>query len=204
MSKALSVTLLGVWLLSTAYPELEATAQPNQAAKRAANEIIVGDKTLTLKDVYVKKLEKIKKTGVTVFYPTFVPARYTLSAVTISDSPDGKPNYDYALQFCDKKHLCFSIESASWGIGDAPDGDRTLKGTSKVLGPFDMYVFKPGSEGNATKLVYYLSSWIEWKKKPVAQTKGNSASRGRYYHFFGNGVTDKEAVAIVESLLPIN
>ena len=150
------------------------------------------------------RLKRISNRGVTVFYPNYVPARFSLvSAKTVPDSEC--PNLDYNLEFCDKKRLCFSIESACGGIGSGPEGDKTLTGKSRFFGRFHIYRFNPGSDGNDTTLVYYLSDWMSDQKMVVAEKKGLSPSRtgGRYHHFLGHGVTDKEALAIVESLMPI-
>jgi hypothetical protein len=199
---AVAVGMIGASMISAAYAK-PAPTQIAPAVNKASGAIAVGDKTITLKGIYAKRLEDIKKTGVTVFYPTFLPPRYSLSSVTVSDSEPDKLHHDYSLEFCDKKHICFSIESAYSGIGDGPDGDKTLKGKNKNLGPFSVYVFKPHSEGNDTNQIYYLSSWMEWKIKGLGGKPGSPSTGGRFYHFFGNGITDKEAVAIVQSLEPI-
>jgi hypothetical protein len=199
----LGVPMLGVSMFSAAYSK-PAPTHIAPAVNKATSTIAVGDKTITLKGIYAKRLTDIKKTGVTVFYPTSVPPRYTLSSVTISDSEPDKLHKDYSMEFCDKKQICITIESAYSGIGDGPEGDRTLKGKNKILGPFSVFVFKPHSEGNATNQVYYLSSWMDSKKNAPAEKSGVPHPERRFYHFFGNGISDREAVAIVESLMPMN
>lgn len=172
-----------------------------------SNKALAQDKrkpTAISKEQAKVRLKKISNRGVTVFYPNYIPARFSLvSAKRVSDSEC--PNLDYNLEFCDKNRLCFSIESACGGIGDGPEGDKTLTGMSRFFGRFHIYRFNPGSDGNDTNLVYFLSQWWKDQKMVIAEKKGLSPSRnsGRYHHFLGHGVTDKEAVAIVESLMPL-
>jgi hypothetical protein len=77
---------------------------------------------------------------------------------------------------------------------------------SKYLGPITINVFKPGSEGNAGTHVYYLSTWMDDAKLVAARKESvdTGHSGGRHHHFFGEGLTDQEALAIVESLAPVN
>lgn len=204
MNRAFAIAVFSTSVILIAHAQAPGRPQSGRAENKAGSSPTVDSKTLALSDVYLKRLEGLRKLGVTVFYPTFIPDRFSLVSVkTVAESDC--PNRDYQLRFCDKKHLCFSIESACGGIGDGPDGDRHLKGKSRVLGPFTIDVFKPGSEGNDTRLVYYLSGWLPDEKMVIATKKGVDANQhgGRYHHFLGHGVTDKEAVAIVESLTPI-
>jgi len=163
--------------------------------------IVVGSKTIPMSDANLKTIEKVKNVGVTVYYPTFVPARFSLRSVTTEDSLKDKKHLDYGLQFCNKQHVCFTVETAYWGIGDAPDGDKILKGKSNSLGPFEINVFLPRGK----QRLYYLSNWQPDKKmqESLAKKLDVPKSEGRFYHFVGEGVTDKEAMAIVESLSPV-
>lgn len=154
--------------------------------------IFVDGKPISMKPEDAQRLKKVQKLGVTVVYPMFIPQRFKLDSVHLAEEEPAHP--DYVLEFHEKNKNEFVIESAYSGIGDGPDGDRTIKGNSKFFGPFTISVFKPNSEGNSTKFTYYVSSWMQGKK---SQEK-------RYYHFLGSGVTDKEAIEIVESLQPIN
>ncbi len=141
--------------------------------------------------------------GVMVLYPEFIPARFSLDAASTSATKYNETEYrDYAFRFCDAAGLCFSIESAYGEIGDGPDGDRSLTGTSEALGPFSIAVFNPGSEDNDTNHVYYLSDWLKDRKLIAAEKKGVWPSEGRYHHFLGHGVSDEEAVKILSSLKP--
>src|SRR6185369_8137395 len=65
----------------------------------------------------LRQVEALKKSGVEVFLPTYVPPRFSLKDFTVSKS---EGDLDYAIQFCDSKKLCFSVESAATGIGDGP------------------------------------------------------------------------------------
>jgi len=203
MKQIIAIVSFSVSLFAGAYVH-PATAAPvdNAAAKQAGASIIVDGKTITFDHASAQKVKTFRKTGAAFYYPTFVPARYTLSSVKFDKM--GDPQHpDYQMEFCDKKHhFCFSIESAYSGIGDEGDGDRTLNGKSKFFGAFTIDVFKPGSEGNGGKNIYYLSSWLMDKKAIAADKKQMLISDTRFYHFLGKGINDKEAVAIVESLKP--
>lgn len=139
-------------------------------------------------------MAKLKKSGVTVVYPSYVPARFTLDRVKVDIADPKHP--DYEIRFRARKHSSFTIASAFSGIGDGPDGSRAISGQSNVFGPFKIQVFKPNSEGNNTSEVYYLSDWMSLRKK-------QSKDRVRNYHFYGTGVKDSEAISIVKSLAPI-
>ncbi len=171
------------------------------AKSRAQGNIIVDGKPISLRLEHMQRLKKVQKLGVTVVYPAYLPQRFHLNSVNLADEEPTHP--DYVLTFHDNKKNEFVVESAYTGIGDGPDGDRNLKGNSKTFGEFTISVYKPGSEGNATKTTYYLSSWMEDQKRKDTRGKEGDALKGRYYHFLGSGVTDKEAIDIVQSLKPI-
>jgi hypothetical protein len=150
----------------------------------------------------MKHLREISHLGVAVFYPTYVPSRFSSSTIHVSsEAAEGKEHFDYSLRFCDKSQVCFSVQSAWCGIGDGPDGDRTIYGTSEIFGRFSIYVFNPWSEGNGSGERYYLSQWLDAKSanKPVREV-GCPRGPQRHYLLLGNGITDKEAIAIVSSL----
>ena len=151
----------------------------------------------------MEQLDSLRKIGVAIYYPSFVPPRFSSVTVTLTDAEADKKHFDYSIEFCDRKEHCFSIESAYSGIGDGPDGDRVLKGTSKIFGNFRIDVFKPFSEGNNTKDIYYLGSWMKDKKAADAEKKGTWTNDARHYHFLGTGITDQEAQKIVTSLVPV-
>ncbi|MBS2009970.1 MAG: hypothetical protein JST01_23170 [Cyanobacteria bacterium SZAS TMP-1] len=166
--------------------------------------ITVGGKSITLSAAQTKVIKSFKDLGVPVYFPTAVPGRFTLSSIKI-DSMGDKDNPDYVIEFQDKKHHSFTVASAYSGIGDGPDGDRSLKGKSKIFGPFTIDVFKPGSEGNGGKTVYYLGSWMQDKHTAEAEKKQKLPLKDcRYVHFLGDGVSDSESLAIVESLMPVS
>src|SRR5277367_1420095 len=48
--------------------------------------IVVGSKAIPISAANLKTIETIKNVGVTVYYPTFVPARFSLHSVTTEDS----------------------------------------------------------------------------------------------------------------------
>lgn len=154
----------------------------------------IDNKKFSIPDKQYRRMTKVKGSGVIFLYPTSVPARFKLKNIKVSDR-DPK-HLEYKTSFNAKKRYSFTIETAYSGIGDGPDGSRTLSGHSKEFGPFKISVFKPRTEGNKTKSVYYLSKWFKLKRK-------QSKDATRYYHFFGTGVTDAEAIAIVKSLTPI-
>jgi hypothetical protein len=160
-------------------------------------------KTPISKQQAKQRLRGVFNQGGTVFYPEFVPARYSLSAVHInSEANQGKSYLEYSLQFCDQRHLCFSIQSAYGEIGSAPGGERSLTGRSKIIGSFRIEHFNPTKQD---KFVYHLSEWWRDEKMKSAEKKGiwPSPNGGRYHHFLGYGLTDREAVAIVKSLVPL-
>lgn len=203
MRTAFVIGLLFASLTSVAYAQTHAAAgQPAAPAK-----VIVDGKFIVIKPTYGKQLNQFKKRGVPLYFPTAVPPRYTLSLVKLDEDED-KEHPDYKMEFRDQKHHCVTVESAYSGVGDGPDGDRHLTGASKVFGDFAIDVFKPGSEGNCTKDIYYLSGWLLPKRlKDVAEQAEKNGkmlpSDGRFYHVYGEGITDKEAIAIVQSLMPV-
>lgn len=149
-----------------------------------------------------QRLQRIINRGVRVLYPEYVPARFSLvSATTVPDLECR--NRDYELKFCDKNRLCFSIASLCAGLGDAPGGYKQLRGKSKLLGSFTIDVLKPWSDGNNTKDVYYLSEWLNENKWVIKGKKASTSKSSTFHHFLGSGVTDREAIAIVQSLMPL-
>lgn len=203
--------LTGMTVCTFAAVAKEANGKTVSRSSRATNKswyhlghvrtLSVNGKQITLANNYARRIDKLRSVGVTVFYPTYSPERFHLASITIVDATD--PNLDYRLEFRDKNNLSFAVESCYSGIGDGPDGDRTLNGNSKMFGPFTIDVFKPGSEGNCSKNIYYLSSWMSDKKRLDSEKKGEDPVKGRYYHFLGDGLSDKEAINIVQSLTPV-
>lgn len=158
----------------------------------AADSAVFTDlKTIQMNVAWVKQIKNVQKHGVEVFYPNFMPARFKL--VNMKFGGYDKSHPDYSLIFQGKGKNSVTIESAYEGIGDGPDGYKKLKGYSKTFGSFAVDVFKPHTEGNDTNEFYYLSDWLESKKKTTADAK-------RFYNLYGTGITDKEAIAILESL----
>ena len=161
----------------------------------AANSIVsTNSKSISMNASWVKQIKNVQKHGVEVFYPNFLPARFKLSNMKFGGYDKAHP--DYSLIFQGQGKNTITIESAYEGIGDGPDGYKKLKGRSKVFGNFGVNVFKPHTEGNDTNEFYYLSDWLESKGKSSADAK-------RFYNMYGTGITDKEAVAILESLAPL-
>ena len=185
VKRAFCVILLSLSLAGLA---LAQQAAPGPAAKvnEGKANITAGETTITLSEVHAKKLERMRKLGVTVLYPTFVPDRFSLASATLTDNQDRR-SFAYHLRFCDKRHLCFSIESGDVdeGVGDIATGNRRLKGQSESLGHF--IIERYGNGG-------IRSEYLVWKAPKVRSWKGNRLS------FSGTGVTDKEALAIVEFL----
>lgn len=185
---------------------IEVTKQPSKAPQHGAS-ITVGGKTLTLNKSAVEQIQAMRKAGATAYYPAFVPTRFS-SVPAAPPSKDDDVDYEkkypnYQVEFANKQGLRFTVESAYAGIGDGPDGDKTLTGNSKYFGKFDLYVFKPGSEGNATKNIYYITNWLSDKQGQAAGKNHTWPKTARHYHFLGHGVTDDEALKIVQSLQPI-
>ncbi len=174
-------------------PGLMMTAAAAMAADQSSV-TTVDNKTVQLDKKFAGLLRGVQKHGVTVVYPTFIPAKFSLKKVVISGDDAQHP--DYALFFRGKGHHTLTVETAYTGIGDGPTGDKTLTGQSKVFGKFDIYVFKPHSEGNDTNDIYYLSDWLATIKKTSKDTK-------RHYHFYATGIKDADAIAMVKSLTPI-
>ncbi len=148
-------------------------------------------------DEDLARLRQIARLGVTVYYPRTVPERFELAAARAQLAGDGQ-YVEYELKYCDRKDLCFSIESAYGEIGDEWN-DRALSGESPVFGPFRVYVFLPREEGNDTPDTYYLSDWLVEKRLGKKDRKAWPKD-GRYYHLLGSGLRDREAVTVIESL----
>jgi hypothetical protein len=97
--------------------------------------------------------------------------------------------------------VCFSLGTAWCGVGDGPDGDRTISGNSAIFGHFILYVFNPGSEGNGGPEVYYMSEWMEDQAAVHAGQKiGCNDGPTRHFSLIGNGLTDDEAIAVIASV----
>lgn len=182
-------------------PTLASKSNASTKPNHTEGTIFVDGKPVSMKHDDARLLKKVQKLGVTVVFPTYLPQRFQLDSVHLAEEEPAHP--DYVLEFHEKNKNEFVIESAYSGIGDGPDGDRTIKGNSKFFGPFTISVFKPGSEGNSTKTTYYVSSWMENKNPNKKQGEKANSREKRHYHFLGSGVTDKEAIDIVESLRPI-
>jgi hypothetical protein len=191
-----------VLLATTALPVLPVVAgDPLHAGPQRRAGFSVSGRPVSLNAKDANAIQLAKSKNVQIFYPSLVPPRFSLSSVTVEDLSSKDNRYpDYKLEFTDKQKQSFAIESAYEGIGDGPDGDRVLQGKSKVFGAFRIDVLKPGSEGNCTKQVYYISSWMPDQPRIQSEKNGDKVAVGRYHHFLGTGITDKEAIAIVESL----
>jgi len=166
----------------------------NDVAAAGADTVATDNKKIRMKPAWVKQIRNVQRHGVQVFYPEFMPSRYSLGEMKFGGYDKTHP--DYSLIFKAKGKHSITIESAYEGIGDGPDGYKKLKGRSKWFGPFTIDVFKPHTEGNDTNDFYFLSNWLESRKKSTADAK-------RFYNLYGTGVTNKEAVAIIESLTPL-
>lgn len=179
-----ATTLLSLLFLSTASGTL--------AAESAS--VSTDSKTIPMKASWVKQIRNVQKHGVDVFYPNFMPARFPLSNMKFGGYDKAHP--DYSLIFQGKGKRSITIESAYEGIGDGPDGYKKLRGQSKTFGRFGINVIKPHTEGNDTNDFYYLSDWLESKRKTTADAK-------RFYNLYGTGITDREAISILQSLTPL-
>ena len=161
-----------------------------------------GRATPISKEQAKQRLQRILNRGVRVLYPEFVPARFSLVSAKIIPDQECRSR-DYELEFCDKNRLCFSIESLCAGLGDPPGGYKQLRGKSKLLGSFTIEVIKPWAMGNGTKHVYYISDWLNENEWVINGKKATTSKSSTFHHFLGHGVTDREALAIVQSLMPL-
>src|SRR5215831_19982985 len=123
MKQALKVVSLSLSMAGFALAQQAAPGPAAQVNEGKAN-ITAGGTTITISEVHAKKLERIKEFGVTVFYPTFVPARFSLARVTLTKADF----WAYHLRFCDRSHLCFTVEAADDGVGGSVGEFRDLKG----------------------------------------------------------------------------
>ncbi len=180
------ILLLAILFTATyAFVEVDASAQ----TRRQPTEMSPAQAT-----------ERLKRSGVLEYYPRFVPARFSLVSVQFAFAGKGEwPYHDYQLEFCDEARLCFTISTASGGVGDGPDGERLLRGRSKAFGPFFIDVSEREDPDNGEAHTYYVSSWLSDEPARNEKTMGDRSAH-RVFQFSGYGVTDKEAVAIVESL----
>lgn len=167
---------------------------PVAAIAAPAASVSTNSTTIKMDKAWVKQIRNVQKHGVDVFYPDFMPSRFKLKNMKFGGYDKAHP--DYSLIFEAKGKHSITIESAYEGIGDGPDGYKKLKGKSKVFGRFGVNVFKPHTEGNDTNYYYYLSDWLESKKKVKPDAK-------RFYNLYGTGVKDNEVIAILESLAPL-
>ncbi len=154
----------------------------------------VDNKKIPIREKQLRRVTRAKSAGVTFLYPTYVPARFKLKYIRVPDKD--QKHVEYRAVFNAKKRSSFTIETAYSGIVKGPAGSRTISGHSNQFGPFKINVFKPHTKGIKTKSIYYLSDWLRLKRK-------QSKDAARFYHFFGTGVSDSEAIAIVKSLTPI-
>lgn len=188
MKRSWILGLMSLFALQTTMSFSPAHAATNSAVPS------VEMQKLALGKTFEQRLRGVQKFGVIVVYPTAMPERYKLKKVEIGGDDAKHP--DYTLVFAGKGHHTLTVESAYTGIGDGPEGDKILNSQSATFGKGTINVFKPHSEGNGTADVYYLSDW----GKP---TRKVSKDAERNYHVYGTGITDKEAVALVNSLTPI-
>lgn len=186
-------------------PPTPVNAQPSPESDRDTTIFRVGRKKLKLVGANAKRLTRVRRKGVSVFYPLVFPSRFSLKSVNFSERGESRSNMhaDYALVFFDKRGRSFTVESAYDGIGDGPDGYKSLKGICPSLGTFTIDVFRPNSEGNATNRKYYISSWMPDAARRQSTKANEKSPAGRYHHFYGDGVSDAEAIAIVKSLTEI-
>jgi hypothetical protein len=150
-----------------------------------------------------KRLHLLSQLGVKIYYPANIPARFSEVSIhtTVETDEKKKKHFDYSLSYCDKSNVCFSWETAWCGVGDGPDGDRKISGHSAIFGDFILYVFNPGSEGNGGPGIYYMSEWMEDQAAVHAGKKiGCNDGPTRHFLLTGNGLTDDEAIAVVESV----
>jgi hypothetical protein len=143
---------------------------------------------------------KLTALGIEVMIPDYLPAGFAFASVTIENNEyQGKKNPDYRLCYCNRQKQCFWIESAYGEIGDGPDSNTSIRGSSPLFGEFTIDLFQPHTEGNDGAEPYVLSSWM-----PNETMRKDSAahvwpSTGRYYHVRGTGLTLEEAARIIKS-----
>ena len=166
------------------------------------------------------RISKLQNIGLTVYYPRYVPARFALSAVERTEDRQGvwwvrpRPNpaplyRNYVLSYCDRVRHCFRIASIAWLDEEGCLGKKTriLPGRSRYFGVFG--VCTGSRTQNAVHNWYQadaaMSAWIRsylaapWAKR----SRKGPPIRLRFYVFNGSGLTDREAVAILESLTPL-
>src|SRR5271155_2139964 len=97
MKNPMVIFLFGASMAATAFA---ANVYPEARAKES---IIAGGKTITLDHLFAERVKTFRKTGASFYYPTFVPARYSLSSIKF-DSQGDPQHPDYQMEFCDKKH----------------------------------------------------------------------------------------------------
>lgn len=168
----------------------------------------------------LRLISELKAADVTVYYPRYVPARFTLSSVEktldragpwwIRPRPNPPPlRHNYVLHYCDGLRRCFSIESITWVDEDGCLGKQTrvLPGRSRYFG-----VLEVCSTSRKQKPDYWwlqadaaMSAWLRSNAAapPAKRSHTGPPIRLRFYSFHGTAMTDREAVAIVESLTPL-
>src|SRR4030095_15206447 len=124
MKRPFAMFLLWMSLISVS-GAAQAPAQIDKALNNPPS-ITVDGKTISFSDVFAKRLQRIRNSGVIVFYPAYVPVRFKLASFSVARCEDSNAYLDYSLKFCDRSNLCFSVESACSGIGSAAGGDRSL------------------------------------------------------------------------------
>jgi hypothetical protein len=153
---------------------------------------------VALSDPDVRRLRRI---GGWVFYPSYVPARFSRVSVTTSVAKHPRDRYyqtppmDYDITYCDAASLCFAVSSACEGIGDVVGYKRSLKARSPLFGPIEIFADDVRR--------FYITEWLEDANMRTARDRGAGCpvNGGRYHHVLGPGISDdEEAVKIVESL----
>ena len=165
------------------------------------------------------RISKLQNIGVTLYYPRYVPARFALSSVERTEDRQGvwwvRPRlnpppirHNYELSYCDRLRHCFRIASITWLDEDGCLGKnaRILPGRSRYFGELEVCTGRRTQ--NAHHSLYQadaaMAAWIRsYNVTPAAWARTGPPIRLRFYGFDGSGLTDREAVAILESLTPL-
>gem|GEM_PF-1187718 len=127
-------------------------------------------------------IQKIKKTGIALVIPTYIPEGFTLNKVDVKF--DKRFGNSYSIEYQKASKVTFTVAACCGGIGDYP--------ISNITYPFKNPVFGKGNiewqAADSANPQYCLSTWLRGKKEfPV-------------YHVFSYSIDPKEAVRIAESL----
>jgi hypothetical protein len=147
----------------------------------------------------IAQVQKLLLLRAPIAVPTYVPAGFRVSDVSTRRDTKTSPGFviiDYHITYAGPGGKSFSIDSANEGIGDVMLSEKTIKGSNPFFENGVEVGFVDDEEsGPGPKAV--ASQWVSSRRQyQLRKTEAGT----QMYHLESSGITQREALKIMESL----